>query len=259
MNYPNQVARIDAQLASVACTADQAGVTLVRRTLEELDDRWYGKFVVGVYGSLADAPDIEAVIPAATAIELLRGYCRLRSELLVQVTDERAHSLSHDESTALLAGDYLYTSAYSLLDSLGYPALGACSEILTDVLMDVTAAFVTGYRQQSPSKLDSTAFFDATTGTIGEGAALLGATLARAEENKYESIARVGRGYSTSRQIRRILGADPGLFKVVPRLIDESKLQTHADFWRENAEVALCDLSTTTDVTPLRLLVEANE
>ncbi|MFC6723230.1 polyprenyl synthetase [Halobium palmae] len=247
--------RIDAELERIANQAAEAGLAPVRQTLEAFDERWYGQLVVRVYESLANQPTTDTIVPGATAIELLRGYCRLRSELLVQLNDERPHSLSHDQSTALLAGDYLHSSAYSSLGSLDPLPAAACSDALTDTLMATAEAFVVGYRHRS-STMEPTRFFDDTTGNIGECAALLGGTIAGVDENQREHAVRIGRGISTSRQIGRILDADPSLFKVVPRFIDESKLREHADDCREDARVALRALSSTGDVTPLRRLVE---
>ncbi len=245
--------KIDARLEHVLDDADDADVPLVREAIETPDDRWYGQLVVSAYASLADTRDPDAVFPAATAIELLRGYAHLRSRLLVQLAGERARSPTLDPSSALLAGDYLYTSAYSSL-SASPRATRECFEVLTTVLETIAETFASTYAPSAPSKPSQTAFFDETAGAIGEGAAVLGAILAGVGGVRRDCVASVGRGFSTARAVHRVLDSECETAAVAPLALDESRLRAYANRRRDEADRTLEDLSTTADVSDLRTL-----
>ncbi|RDI72499.1 hypothetical protein [Halopelagius longus] len=245
---------IDARLEAVLSAADEQGLPAVRETMEGPTDRWYGRLVAWSYDSLVGDPDPETAYPAAAATELLYGYCRLRSELLVQLTDAKAHSLTRDETATLLAGDYLRTSAHSLLRSVAHPDIADCADAFADVLDSVTDAFVAAYGRPAPSDPDLPPFFEKTVGSVGAGAAAVGATLAGADDARRDAFARVGRGFSTARRIERVLDSDPGTFEVVPPAVDEAELREYANRRRNEAREALEELSAPADVRAPRTL-----
>jgi len=251
--HPSQIERHFEQVLS---TADEANIPFVQDVLDDCPDKWYGQLVVTVYESLSDRPGGGNVLPAATAIELLRGYVRLRSRLLITLTDKHAHSLTLDPTAALLAGDYLYTAAFSSLRSGPDSSSGDCYEILTTVLETLTDAFARTDTTAESTEHDQEKFLDETTGSLGEGAAALGATLAGADESVRRYCERLGRGLSTARQINYVLKIDPSEAMVVPPTFDESQLRQYAEQRRNDASQALDTLSETVDITRLQAFTE---
>ncbi|EMA12962.1 hypothetical protein [Haloarcula marismortui] len=251
--HPSQIERHFQQVLS---TADEANLPLVQDVLDDCPDRWYGQLVVTVYDSLSDRQDREDVLPYAAAVELLRGYVRLRSRLLVTLTDKHAHSLTLDPTVALLAGDYLYTAAFSSLRSRSDFSLGDCFEILTTVLESITEAFARTYTAAGSTDHDQAKFLDDTAGSLGEGAAALGATLAGADEPVRRYCERLGRGLSTARQINYVIDMEPIEATVVPPTFDESQFRRYAEQRRDDAAQALDTLSETVDVTRLQAFAD---
>jgi len=247
--HPSQIER---QFKQVLSTADEANIPLVQDVLDDSPDRWYGQLVVTVYDSLSDHQDRENVLPYAAAVELLRGYVRLRNRLLLTLTDKHAHSLTLDPTAALLAGDYLYTAAFSSLRSTPDSSSSDCFEILTAILKTVTEAFARTYTAAGSTDHDQAKFLDDTAGGLGEAAAALGATLAGADEPVRRHCERLGRGLSTARQVNHVLDMDPAEAMVVPPTFDESQFRMYAKQQRNDAARALDILSETIDVTHLR-------
>jgi hypothetical protein len=251
--YPSQ---IECYFEQILSTADGANLPLVQDILHESPDRWYGQLVVKVYDSLSDCQNREDILPAAAAIELLRGYVRLRNRLFVTLTDKHAHSLTLDPTAALLAGDYLYTAAFSSLRSGAESSSGDCFEILTTVLETITKAFARTYTAAESTNNDQAKFLDETMGSLGEGAAALGAALAGVDEPVRRHCERLGRGLSTARQINYVLDTDPTEAMVVPPTFDESQFRRYAEQRRNDAAQSLDTLSETVDVTRLQAFAE---
>ena len=249
---PVHPSRIERYFEQVLSNAIKVNLPLVQDVLDDCPDRWYGQLVVTVYDSLSERQDREDVLPAAAAIELLRGYIRLRSRLLVTLADKHAHSLTLDPTAALLAGDYLYTAAFSSLRSRPDSSSSDCFEILTTILETVTGAFARTYTAAGSTDHDQAKFLDDTAGSLGEGAAALGATLAGVDEPVRRDCERLGRGLSTARQVNHVLDMDPAEAMVVPPTFDESQFRMYAKQQRNDAARALDILSETIDVTHLR-------
>lgn len=76
--------------------AEQGCSSVVRTTLNERPDRWYGRLVVHSYESVPEAPTTKTILPAAAAIELLRGYHRCRLDLLRRTAADTARSSGRD-------------------------------------------------------------------------------------------------------------------------------------------------------------------
>ncbi|WP_048076823.1 polyprenyl synthetase [Halorubrum sp. AJ67] len=258
MTEPDTISssQIDRHLENVLSDTDGVGLPLIRETVNEPDDRWYGQLVVNSYVSLTDTPDLEIVLPVAAGAELLRGYVRLRSRLLATLADTHPHSLTLEPTPALLGGNYLYTAAFSSLHSAPETSSSDCFEILTTVLESITEAFARSYTSAGSADSDSTVFFDETAGSLGEAAAVLGATLAGVDESNRKHFERLGHGLSTVRQINWVLETDPSGALVIPPTLKESHLRTHAQQRQDDADHALDTLSATVDVTTLRAFVE---
>lgn len=254
---PLQSSQIDRQLENMLGDADEIRLPLVGEVLREPRDRWYGQLAVTAYASLSEGPDLETVLPAAAGVELLRGYVRLRSRLLVTLTGKWAHSLTLEPTPALLAGDYLYSAAFASLRSAPDAPSSDCFELLTTVLETITEAFARAYAPAGSADYDPTTFFDETAGSLGKGAAVLGATLAGVDDSNRQHFARLGRGLSTARQVDRVLEADPKDAMVVPPALDESHLRTHVQRRQDDVDQALDALSETVDVTGLRTFAES--
>ncbi|ELZ27563.1 Farnesyl-diphosphate synthase/ geranylgeranyl-diphosphate synthase [Halosimplex carlsbadense 2-9-1] len=244
---------IDARLESALRGADSGGLALARETVESAADRWYGQLVAGSYGTLADRPDTDRVVSAAATVELIRGYCRLRSELLVQLTDSHPHAFTRDEVAALLAGDYLSTGAYSVLEAADCD----CFETVTDALESLSGAFASRYLEGSESPSDRIALVERTAGRIGEAAGVLGARLADADERQIDGLARAGRCFAAARTVRRARDREPGSAMVaVPELRTEG-LDERATRRREEGYRALAALPSSADASPLRRFGDA--
>jgi geranylgeranyl pyrophosphate synthase len=251
--HPSQIERHFKQVLS---TPDEANFLLVQDVLDDSPDRWYGQLVVTVYDSLSDHQDREDVLPYAAAVELLRGYVRLRNRLLLTLTDKHAHSITLDPTAALLGGDYLYTAAFSSLHSGPGSSSGDCFEILTTALETITEAFARTYTAAGSTDHDHAKFLDDTAGSLGEGAAALGATLAGVDEPVRRHCERLGRGLSTARQINYVLDTDPTEAMVVPPTFFESQFRRYAEQRRDDAAQALDTLSETVDVTRLQTFAD---
>lgn len=248
---------IESRLESALDGADSDGLALARETVDAADDRWYGQLVVGAYRSLADRSDADRALPAAAAAELIRGYCRLRSELLVHLTDRRRHAFARDEAAALLAGDYLYTGAYSALAAVDGPSDGDCFETLTDTLESVSGAFAASYVETGGPAPDRVAFVERTAGRIGEAAAVLGAQLAGADDRHRDPLARAGRRFAAARTVRRALDREPGSATVVVSKRPPERLDEYATRRRNEGRRALAALPSSADPSPLRRLGDA--
>jgi len=190
--------KIDRYLDTALERADERPLAAVS-TMEACPDRWYGQLMVLSYNAIADEPRTDAILPASAAIELLRGYCRLRSELFVQLADDFAHSLTRDPAAVLLAGDYLNSAAYTVFAETDYNQLEDAFHVFTDVSESLVEAFDTEYIRS----VDDYSFLDETAGSLGEGAAIIGATLAGVNTFQRADFATLGRGFSTAFHIRR--------------------------------------------------------
>jgi len=253
---PVRSLQIDRQLEEVSNDADEAGLALVREILQEASDRWHGRLVVNVYDSLSNHRNPDPVVHAATAIELLWGYVRLRSRLLVMHTDKHAHSITMDPMSALLAGDYLYASAISALSSVPETRSSGCFETLTVALETITEGFWGTYTPASWTDDDITVFFEETAGNLGEAATVLGAQLAGFDSPDREYFEQFGHGLSTARQIEVVLNVPPSEATVVPPSLDETSLRTHAERRRDDANQALDAFSEAVDAKRLRTFAE---
>lgn len=259
MTEPDQISssQINRHIENILSETDEAGLPPVRETVNEPDDRWYGQLVVNSYVSLINTKDLGIVLPVAAGIELLRGYVRLRSRLLVSLADTHPTSLTLDATPALLASDYLYTAAFSSLRSVPATASSKCFEILTTVLENITEAFSRAYTPAGSTEQDQAIYLDGTAGSLGEGAAALGATLAGVDEPVRRHCERIGRGLSTARQISYVLNIDPTEAMVIPPTFDESQFRMYAEQRRDDAAQALDTLSEIVNVTRLQAFAEA--
>lgn len=248
---------IERRVDSVLEPANQDGLTVARTIMDTFEDRWYGQLLIHSYESIAETPDTEMVRSAATAIELFRGYCRLRSKLLIQAADEPSRSVARNVTPALLAGDYLYSSAYSTLGEVTSPRLAECFDTLTRLSETIVEAYSFNFARSTPSTVSHTSFVDETAGLLGRGAATVGATLAEVDRSRHGRFATLGRGFSTDRQIRHLLDGDavPGQTVPFPSAPDEDELRRHAERRRDEAVRALDSLSSFADTSPLRTLV----
>ncbi|GAB7010732.1 HalOD1 output domain-containing protein [Halorubrum trueperi] len=248
---------IERHIDQVLGDVDKFGLPLVRDVLQEPRDRWYGQLMISVYDSLSDNQNSETVLPAAAAIELLRGSVRLRSRMLVTLTDNHTQTLTQEPTTALLAGDYLYTAAFSSLHSVPDSRVGDCFKLLTTVLRTITETFAYTYTSDRSTDDGPTTFLDETAGSLGEGAAALGSILAGTDERNRRHVVQFGHGLSIERQINHILDADPNEAMVIPPTFDEAQFRMHAERRRDDANQALDALSKSADVTHLRGFSEA--
>lgn len=245
---------IDRRLEEALEQAGRNRLGPVRSTITERDDRRYGQLVTQVHDSIAATPDRETVLPAATAIELFRGYARLRAQLLCRLDDEDA-PVQWDVTSALLASDYLYTTAYSTLGTLEDDRLGSCFETLASASASIIEALGTAESQSTMTATDYCSLIDETAGELGGGAARIGATLADIDEPYREHVATVGRGFGTVSRIRFVLAEDTGALRTGSSSATVRQLRRHATRRLTEVDRALDELSPVADISPLRAFV----
>lgn len=246
--------QIDGRLERALSSADSGRLAPAWTTISERDNRWYGQLLALSHNSVATTPMRSSVLPAATAIELLRGYVRLREQLIRQLGNEVTDSLQWEVTPALLASDYLYTSAYSMLGSLTDDHIAECLEEFTAVSKSIIETLGRNYIQSTPSPTKYCSFIDDTAGALGRGAAAVGATLADIDEPHRDHFATLGRGFGTVCRIQHLLASDGASIKTDSSLT-ERRLRQHAKQRLREAEHALQQLSPTVDVSSLRTLV----
>lgn len=239
-------AAIDRHLESAVESGDPDRLAPVQTALDAGDDRWYGRLLVGAYESVAGPTDAEAVPAAAAAVELLRGYCRSRSELLAEVADgERG-----DRTASLLAGDCLYSAAYATLGAVDHPQREPCFEVLTDVSETMVEGFASHYAAASTAD-PAWAVIDDTVGALAEGAVVIGVTLAGVERAQGR-FATVGRGLGACREVQQTLADGGGSITLASQRPDERALRQYAQRRFAAADEALQGLSPVADVASLR-------
>lgn len=241
--------RLDAALAS----ADIGGLSLARSSVLDCPDRWYGQLTAHSYNSIASSPDPDVVLSAGVALELLRGYCQQRCDLLERLDGGDTQAPGRNPTAALLAGDYLNSAAYSAFgvvdrDDPSVPGF----ERIAEISEAITEAFDARYVH---STAEPCSFLDSTAGALGEGAAAVGAGLAGADASRREQFARLGRGFSTARQAQRVLDPDTSAWPSVPTGVDARQLHEYAVDRREDASRVLDHLESTTDVESLRVFL----
>lgn len=241
-------ADIDAQIEEVLGDVGTRRLPLVRKVIDDVPDRWYGQLLAESYATAVDEVESDDVLPAAVAIELLRGYVRLRSALLVQLSGKHAHSLSLTLESALLAGDFLHSSANSVLLSSPGSALEASIADVTESMLSITASF-TDLNEPDPSASNQANYFDTVAGTLGKTAASIGASIAGVNENARQLFADLGRGLGTSREIQRFVTADSRQVTVVPPVTHGPELRQHGRKRREEAMDALWELADAQGIT----------
>lgn len=251
MGLAERRAELDRRLDAALEASGDAGLATARSAVEACPDRWYGQLVALSHNAVADAPAPDDVLSASAAVELLRGYCRLRSGLFERLRDGDAGPPTRDPTDALLAGDYLNSAAYATLCAADSDRLESAFETLLSVSGSLCEAF------DGRSAADAGEFLDETAGSLGEAAAVIGAALAGADESRRAQFGTFGRGFGTARQVRRVLasGGDPSA--IAPREFDESRLQRHGERRREAGSLALERLSGDADVDVLRAFVDA--
>ncbi len=239
---------LDRRLEAMLASADAGGLSLARSTVLECPDRWFGQLVALSHDAVTDAPDPDAVLPAATAVELLRGYCRLRTDLLTDLAEYAAPDC--DRTTILLAGDYLNSASYAAFGRVDDPT-GDGFETLTTVLRTIIEGFDAAYAH---STADYQSLLDDPLGALGAGAAVVGATLGDADGPNHEQFADLGRGYSAARYVQHVLDSDE-MSSLIPFDVDEQELRQYGAKQLRDAECELDRLASTTDVDSLRAFV----
>lgn len=245
---------IDERLEAALPPAGGSPLAPAREVMLRAEDRRYGRLLVASYrsyGSLPGARVPEPIPSAAAAVELLRGYCRLRERLLNRV--DGVSPSDRAPMADLLAADYLYTAAYSSLVGVDDDGLTVCVGMFTDVLNTIVETFDAAYARPSPA-IDHATYVDGTAGALGWGAAGIGATLAGADDAPRSRFADYGRGFATAYRIRLILASDDGTAYPSAATPDD-RLRRYAIGHFGDAEEALERLSAGVDTDPLRTLL----
>jgi len=245
---------------------DEAGyesLAVARRTVEAPDDRWYGRLVAAAHDAAADRPRPDGVLlPAAVSVELLRGYCRLRTALLADASSPGDGPLGVDRSAALLAGDYLHASAFREVGSLPDPSVsGTGYEALSDALESVRAGLDAAFAgPDAPGPAAGPAsLVERTAGSLADAAVRLGVSLAGADRSTATDLARAGRDLATARGLRQLRDAVHRAAVEFPFAVDDATVREAADDRRADATRRLRALRGDLDVGSVRHLARAGD
>lgn len=247
-------AQIEARLRENLGVADSGCLSVAVETVHEPTDRLYGQLVAGTYTALAGTSDLDSVLSAAAAVELLRGYLSVRSRMLAP-HDKTFRFGEVEFDRALLASDYLYTTAFSVLTSSTDSGAEPQIEVLADSVETMVQGLARTYTPAGGGPVDPGAFIDDTVGSIGSGAVLLGATLANGPDFDRSLFDRFGRSVTASRYIDEILHSGSGEV-VLPPVVNVVDLYLHAEERRHDAMAALDGLAKGNDVSALRSFLE---
>ncbi|MUV89690.1 polyprenyl synthetase [Halapricum sp. CBA1109] len=204
---------------------------------------------VSAYTAFSADDGVDPALPAAAAVELLRGYALARNRLLARASDDDVPPA--ETTTTLLAGDLLYTAAFTALGRGSGVSRAGGFEVLSEVVSTVTTTFAAAYAEESCPPAE---FVDGTAGAVGAGAARLGATLAEGTPTRREIASTVGEGLATAREIHRRLGPGTAATVALPTDGEVERLRDHAERRREQAIRALDELDHSADDSPLRVL-----
>lgn len=235
---------LDRRLEATLAAANAGGLSLARSTVLECPDRWFGQLVALSYDAAADAPDADTVLPAATSVELLRGYCRLRNDRLT----DRAAASGRDRTAVLLAGDYLNSAAYAAFGRVEDGPPRDSFDALSAALQTIVEGFDAAYAR---SAAESEALLDDTVGALGEGAAVVGATLAGIDDSGRGPFADLGRGFSAARHVQQVLDS-AGPDSLLPLDVEERDLRRYGAKRLREAEAGLDRLAGSADAASLR-------
>lgn len=230
-----------------------AGADLLPELRDALDtNHWYGDLSLRVHDALAGRRH-DGAAAAAAGVELLHAYCRVRGQLLVQLSDDIAHSLTADPTRTLLATDHLYAAAYAAFAHANAPTTLFTTAI--DTSQRITTAFTARYTDQAQSMTEPGDLVDGTTGALGEAAAVAGAVLADATGAQRDAARTLGRGLGALESVRRADESEPRDRPVTLPNVDETQLNEYADRRRADVSRALDTLESSVDVRALQELV----
>lgn len=247
---------IDRRLEAALAAADTARIPVARAAIADCEDRWYGQLLLRTHDSLVEAPVGGSSLSAAAAVELLRGYCRLRAELVVGGATGNTHSSRGDASAALLAGDFLYSAAYSTLGAADHPSLENCFETMSSVSGGIAERFGRHYDRTASSSTHCGKLIDGTSGDLGECAVVIGATLAGVDRPRRDDFASLGRGLGAGRQLDRVIDPGSRTLRFDHLEPDERAMRRLAERRLDEATDALREVSAVADEDLFRPLLE---
>ncbi|QGA82167.1 polyprenyl synthetase [Halomicrobium sp. LC1Hm] len=191
-------AEIERRLADLVDAHDDH---LPSRVSPVLDDRWYGELLVGSYASVADEPTAETALSGAVAVELLREYCLRRGNLLGHLSDDDPGA--GERTASLLAGDFLFSAAYSELLTVDDGRCRDCVETMLDASQRIVETFADDATAQSARSV-----IEDTAGALGGGAAAVGATIGGIDDRSRDRLESFGRNLAAGRAARWTLALD---------------------------------------------------
>lgn len=266
-------AAIDARVAAVLDDSpvedDDETMAAARAAVASRDDRWYGRLVAAAHDSAVGATDSDsapatdrdrdAVAAAATAVELVRGYCRLRADLLSALDSDGDATLATNQSTALLAGDFLHAAAFESLQSVPDSATAACVEALTGALGSVRTTFAATCDDRASTQQSEQSVVDGTAGCVGAAAATLGGALADAPDRDAAALAKAGRALAAVHATDRLLDSEHVVTPVPAHTVDQTRLRAQVDGYCEDAAGALRSLPAAVDAAELEVFASRRE
>ncbi|SEV97856.1 hypothetical protein [Halobacterium jilantaiense] len=252
-------AAVDDGVADALADASGECLSVARRSVEDLGDRWYGRLVAVSHDAVADPPRSDAVLPAAVSVELLRGYCRLRASLLADRPDDRTTLDATNQSAALLAGDYLHAMAFLELQSLPRSAPDDGVTVLTDALESIRAGFSSAFAGPVDSDTGPTALVEQTVGSVADAAVRLGVSLSGTDHDAADSLAAAARDFATARGLRQFRDAVHQTSVEFPFRVDDAALREAADDRHAEASRRLRELRTDIDAEGVRRLARASD
>lgn len=247
------------QLEQVLESTEDTGLEIVEIALNELPDRWYGRFLGGVVNSIRDSVDRGQVLPAAVSIELLRGYCYIRWQQLFRRDASSVFPNIRDPSVPLLMGDYLHSAAYSQLDPGDRHDTDVPYAVFIRATKRMTERFYSTITDTRSPEMQFKALLDISGGVLGQSAADLGARLAQQDVESRHSIRAFGRVTGAYHAWETVL--ETGSKEVItyaPGITDEF-LEQFATEKRQRLEETVKDLPATVSISTLRKFADIED
>ncbi|MBI4597394.1 MAG: polyprenyl synthetase family protein [Candidatus Omnitrophica bacterium] len=155
-------------------------------------------------GAVGPSPDRPALIDTATSVELIHTATLIHDDIIDQATMRRARPSFHQRwgtERALLMGDYLYSTAFTMLSRLEQPAViqvlaDVCQQLCRGELREVEARF-----RLDLTEAEYFAIIQEKTASLTGGCCRSGAILSGCSATQVEQLAAFGQNFGVAFQI----------------------------------------------------------
>lgn len=151
-------------------------------------------------GNSGPAPDQRALIDAATAVELIHTATLIHDDIIDQSTLRRSQPTFHRRwgtERAVLMGDYLYATAFTLLARLRVPSVGVSSsvQVMADVCQQLCRGELREVEARNRVDLTEAEYLDIVrdkTASLTGGCCQIGASLGGCDPTTTERLTQFG-------------------------------------------------------------------